>query len=112
MSQVDNYLKLVVREPQTEEDRHFSRLGRMVVHEIFPCPSTDGKDTAAVVLHHMFDTARAARAAGKTALVAAHDPGPFWHVARAAGERLGRIGELDMSRHKQSLISYQLTGKK
>jgi hypothetical protein len=111
MSQVDNYIKLVVREPQSEEDRHLGRLGRMVVHELHTCANYPISEHT-FVLHSFFDRAREARAAGKTAHVSAHDPGPFWHVARAAGEKLGRIGELDMSRHKQGLSDYQLTGKK
>ena len=100
MSQVDNYLKLVVRAPQTEDERRHGRLGRMITHEIFTCSRVD--PDAGLVLHSLFEQAEAERVAGNFAAVSAFDPDPFWHVARAAGESLVRIGTMTTARESRS----------
>jgi predicted nicotinamide N-methyase len=89
---IDNYLKLVVRAPQTDEERRQGRIGSMITHEIFTCSPLD--PDAGLVLHSLFDQAEQARNQGNDAHVSAFDPGPFWHVARAAGETLSRIGAM------------------
>lgn len=102
MSRVDNYLKLIVRAPQTDDDRKNGRLGRMVTHEIF----TFGPDDREVglVLKSLAGIAEGLREAGNQVSLCAHNPAPLAHF----GYPVDRIGRLDSSRSKMNLPPSQL----
>lgn len=88
MSQVDNYLKLIVRAPQTVEDVRHGRLGTMLTHEIF----TFGPDNSEVglVLKSLRDLADEAERAGNRVSLCAYNPAPLQHF----GYSIDKIGNL------------------
>jgi hypothetical protein len=101
MSRVDNYLKLIVRAPQTDDDRKHGRLGRMVTHEIFTFGPDDRE--VALVLKSLAGVAEQERAAGNEAVLCSFGPLPF-----PTSAIVDRIGRLDFARSKMNLPPSQL----
>lgn len=101
MSQVDNYLKLIVRAPQTDDDRKACRLGRMITHEIFPFGPNDPE--VILVLKSLAGIVADETARGNDASLSSFGPLLF-----PTAFKVDRVGRLDFHRSKMYLPPSQL----